>query len=512
MRAWLLIAGGVLGAGIVVSSVACSGLPTDCKAYHESCGDSSDGGSDGTFDGAPDGALESSSDSPGCDATKSPKDEPCLASDVHAVFVDGSKQGGGSGTKGSPVATIMEGLARAKASNKGLIILCAGTYKERVVVDQAVDGVSIYGGFRCADWSYDPGAKVTVKPDATGYALELKGLVTGTNIEDIEFESKDAATDGESSIAAFVTGSQRVVLKRVVLRAGAAMKGKNGGTFANHAGTPSGGTNGNAGGGGSGSSNTCLDATTSSKGGNGGPLGGGGTDGSSVPAVGGSNAGLGGVNCTAGTTGANGLAQAGGGGAQRNGTLSSTGWTTQPGEEGRNGNPAQGGGGGGGRASLIGGGGGGAGGCGGGKGLGGQTGGSSIALAIHNSVVSLFGSSLVAKNAGSGGAGGMGQAGQPGGSKRLGACDGAEGGIGAGGSGGGGGAGGVSLGVAWVGTAPSIDGQAVTQAPTHASITLGTPGALGSKGTGASATSTGNAGQDGTDGRTGLAQAVLQIQ
>lgn len=96
------------------------------------------------------------------------------------------------------------------------------------------------------------------------------------------------------------------------------------------------------------------------------------------------------------------------------------------------------------------------------------------------------------------------------------ACSGGVGGHGGSGGGGGGGAGGLSVGVAWTGTAPSIDGTATPTATTLPNVTLGTAGKAGAAGAGGPAFKTtapaSNPGLDGTAGVVGVAQAVLEVK
>jgi hypothetical protein len=530
-----------------------TGCPTspgelcDQGACSNADGAAGDGAGDATSDGA---ALDASNDAPlgndggvadgpsdalvdngdgfdgfTCDTTKTPKDDNCvllgfLSTGVFVSIATGHTNG--AGTAADPLADIAAGIAKAKSSSLKRVYVCGGTYATSLTIDSTNDfGVQIYGGLVCpgagadagGNWAWT-GAATSVAPTTAGYALTISGLTMGATLIDLEFDSIDAASAGESSVAAFVKNSQSVAFTRSTLRAGAInVPGAAGTTSSNHGnGSAPNGTNISGTTPGGGGAITCLDGATSSTGGTGGMAGAGGTDGSSIPTVGTNNGGLGGTTCTAGTVGANGLSTSAGGGATKSGSLSASGWSTSPGADGHNGNPGQGGGGGGGRNIVGPGGGGGAGGCGGGKGLGGQTGGSSIALLLFNADVAFSSCTIVSQVASAGGKGGDGQAAQSGGTQGLGVCDGGPGGIGAGGSGAGGGAGGISAGIVWSGNAPKIDGTTVTQAATQSGITTGAPGVHGAKGSGAPATSSGAAGQDGTDGVSGAAAAVTQAQ
>lgn len=484
-----------------------------------------DGGPDSMGDAPSDAPIDNSDGFDGftCDVAKTPKDDSCvllgfLNTGVFVSVMTGSANG--AGTAISPLNDIGIGVAKAKSLGLKRVYVCGGTYPTQLTIDSTNDfGVAIYGGLVCpgagadagTNWAWT-GIATKVAPTTPGVALSISGTSMRASFVDLEFDAVDAATAGESSIAVFVKNATAVVFTRSKAKAGAVnAPGANGGAFSNHAaGAAPSGSNISGATPGGGGVNACLDAVSSAAGGTGGVAGFGGSDGSSVPTVGTNNAGLGGTTCTPGTVGTNGASNPGGVGAVKSGTLSVSGWSTSPGADGKNGNPAQGGGGGGGRTVVGPGGGGGAGGCGGGKGLGGQTGGSSIAILLFNSDVTFTSCAIVSQLAGAGGKGGDGQSGQSGGGQGLGVCDGAAGGVGAGGSGAGGGAGGASVGVMWSGTAPKIDGATVTQATTQNGVTVGAAGARGAKGAGAAATGTGNAGQDGADGAAGTAAAVIQ--
>ena len=477
----------------------------------------SDGGDAGGGD--VDGSVLEGGLPPGCDGTKDPSEASCQVVDEVGIFVD-SAGGAGDGTKGKPVTTIAKGIELAKVANKGRVYVCKGTYAEAVLLDASKDGVSIYGGFKCSDWSYAKEATL-ITPAAVGFALTIKRTAAAITIADLEFRAKAAEADGESSIAGFVSDASSVTLKRVKLVAAAGKDGKSGAAVADFAGRAPDGISvvGTTPGGPS--TNTCT--TGNSVGGQGGGNNQGGGTGTpmGLPEVPPLATGTGGdtaQSCGAGGAhdGAYGVAGGPGSGAAE-AHLTATGWATGNGTAGGNGGTAQGGGGGAGKAGY--GGGGGAGGCGGLGGNPGTGGGSSIALASYRSGVSLAGCTLVAENGRDGGKGANGQKGQLGsaniGNPLSGGCGGALGGHGGSGGGGGGGAGGSSIGIAYQGTAPTLDGAPVADAATFAGVTIGSAGGKGLKGTGGPATQTAapasNPGLDGTDGVAGVAKAVSAV-
>jgi len=499
-------------------------------------GDASTGG-----DAPPDAVRESAA----CDPTKSPHDDPCVIGEPLGVFVSPVGADGNPGTRALPLHTLAQAMDVARASGKHRVYACAGAFAELLVVGASRDGMAVYGGLDCARWSYGSQSRVTVAPTRPGYALDIEGLVQGVTFEDIDFVAQDASgtNPGESSIAAFVSGSQNVAFHRVSITAGLASDGAPG---ASGGPTPDGGNtggstnwlgippynelNGNDATGAVGAPQKtckCPDGTTSVGGSGGGSSDGGAeADGAGAPVyepdagadlVGrnGASCGAGGVPPQNGFDGPNAMSGAPG---QSLGSVVATGWTPAASVPGLNGMPGQGGGGGGNGPGGVGGGGGGAcGGCGGAGGKPGGPGGSSIALLSYQSTIDLVACTLVAGHSGAGGAGGDGQSGQPGslfaGNGGHSGCQGAAGGSGAGGNGGQGGAGGVSVGIGYAGSPPTFDGAPVAPAAFLPGVAVGAGGLGGRKGAAgpAAVTSVGQPqpGADGAPGFSGIAQAVL---
>jgi hypothetical protein len=447
---------------------------------------SSDGGGDETIaDAQPDTAP------PGCDTAKDPKDSlPCVA-DKFGLFVDASKPSGGTGAKASPFNSIGAALTAAATATQKRIYVCEGNYPEAVNVTSAI---SIYGGWKCADWSYS-GTQAKVVPTAVGYALSVANVAGATQIEDLEFDAQPGNAAARASIAAFVNTSPSLTLSRVTLVAGAGLAGASG--AAGTTGTPvSGDLNGNPGSGNNaGGEKTCACTTggtsTGAKGGAGGAVPGDGdtgkvVQGTPMPSTA-TGAGQLAADCLAGTNSArpgSNLTPAANAAGGTGGSLDATGFHGGDGTVGTNGLPGQGGGGGGGQATGAGGGGA-CGGCGGGGGGLGSAGGASIALATVNSPVKLIGCVLTAGTGGLGGSGALGANGATGGIRGAGAgngCNGAAGGTGGTGGAGGGGTGGHSLGVLYTGAAPTLGTSTVnTNSAGGAGTGPGLPGKPGVK-------------------------------
>ncbi len=449
------------------------------------------------------------SDGPGplsCDTTKDPKDAPGCLDDRVGVFVDSILgKDTNPGTKAAPFQTI--GKALSSTGTLSRVYVCEGTYAEDIAIAAPIDGISIYGGFKCSDWSYT-GNKPTI--GKSNIALKISGTTKPFAIEDVLVKAADGSAQSTSSIAALVANaSGAITFTRVNLTAGVGALGLDGTPGSNYSATLSqsdasiAGHNASGVSGGAPQTCTglCSDATASAGGGGGnGGTGSGGSGG--LPNLGGTAPndgapGSGGNSCTNGNHGASASAASDAISPTTLGALTDTGWAPTKGAPGQNGGVGQGGGGGGGAAAnnAGGGAGGGCGGCGGAGGLGGTGGGASIALAVVSSSVSVNASELHAGNAGDGGKGSIGQGGQQGGYSGLQSnpgCVGGTGGTGGTGGASAGGAGGISVGVLYKGSQPTLD-------PTTTTGT--TVGKAGAKGVG---------GKPGTnDGIDGMAQPSL---
>ncbi|HEX7600188.1 MAG TPA: hypothetical protein VF316_01240, partial [Polyangiaceae bacterium] len=397
----------------------------------------------------------------GCDASKTPAAGGCPVTDDDGFFVSPTGVDTNPGTKAAPFKTVGAGINASKTSAKRNVYICAGTYDEQLLIDTAALGVALHGGFTCTDWSYSA-AKTTVAPQKAGYVLKVSG--SPAVVEDLELVAKDGDVPGASSIVAFVEAAPGLTFRRGRLVAGNGAAGKNGDPIAPYAVPATKGAD--VPGVGETPMTTCSCGSATTTGGRGGSstqtAGAGTPTIAGAPTFAGQPFNLCGGNTQPGANpGADGKAATLARGASNIGALSSQGWTSAKGEDGIDGDVAQGGGGGTGNAAYHSSGGG-CGGCGGKGAAGGTGGGASIALAVLNSTVRVQGSEVVTGNGGTGGNGGDAQQGQDGGGAGalfvggLPGCYGAAGGRGGNGAGGGGGAGGSSIGILSVG-AKSLD-------------------------------------------------------
>ena len=444
------------------------------------------------------GACDAQSEpAPTCDPSKDPKDDPLCVSDALGICVSPNGDDAHPGTKELPVQTIAKAISLTETVKR--IYVCEGTYAEDVSIAPPADGISLFGGFSCADWSYT-GTKAQL--GKSNLALAITATHSPITIEDVYVRAATGELGNPSSIAALVANATgTVTFRRVSLNAGSGVAGPDGVTGSNYDATlvPTDpkikGIDATGGGAGFGAAQPCSalcsdgKASAGGAGGRGGTSALGGATGSATPVITGlitPNDGAGGTadtgaGCTAGDHGGDAtLAGLDAPSPTTLGALVASGWNASTSPDGANGGTGEGGGGGGG-AKLTddthgGGGGGACGGCGGAGGAAGVGGGSSIALAILSSPVTVVASELHAGDGANGGTGVGGQIGQSGGVGGAGSAPGCAGGFGGRGSAGGTGAGGVggsSVAVLYTGTVPTLDSS------TQGAMTFGAKGLKG---------------------------------
>ncbi|HMJ52737.1 MAG TPA: hypothetical protein VK540_11695, partial [Polyangiaceae bacterium] len=136
--------------------------------------------------------VDMASEPDACDpgTSKSPVESSCLISEKYGVFV--SPQGSdttGVGTRSAPYKTLAKALQGAKGNVMRVYACDDGAgYTDALTIDATFDGMSLYGGFECAGWTYPTMRRARVHP-ATGVALMIKGLTVGVTVEDFEFDA-----------------------------------------------------------------------------------------------------------------------------------------------------------------------------------------------------------------------------------------------------------------------------------------------------------------------------------
>lgn len=149
------------------------------------------------------------------------------------VFVAPSGKDGATGTKGNPVRSIADGVAKAAADRKPRVYVCEGSYGAAVTIAQPV---SIYGGLSCA-WARSD-AKPKLAP-SKGVGLRIANVSGAVVVEDVEVVgAADASTPGASSIAAFVSDSTDVTFRNTVVTAQDGSAGAPAGNASNYSAAP----------------------------------------------------------------------------------------------------------------------------------------------------------------------------------------------------------------------------------------------------------------------------------
>ncbi|MBS2011774.1 MAG: hypothetical protein JST00_02575 [Deltaproteobacteria bacterium] len=128
---------------------------------------------------------------------------------IPGIYVSSSKgRDGATGFPGSPLRTLKEGMARAKAENLRLIV-CAEEYAENIEV---IDGVSAYGYYDCnvEPWGRVQRRAVVRAPKSP--ALVARGLTLATRYEGFDI----IAPDLDATFAAGREGSSIAVDAREI--------------------------------------------------------------------------------------------------------------------------------------------------------------------------------------------------------------------------------------------------------------------------------------------------------
>jgi hypothetical protein len=418
--------GVALASVVVLASCGSTELTCDDTATCPKVTTGSDGGHAGNGGGAGAGGGDGATLDAGCTSTLPPAESACVNEEIALLVSSRGNDATATGKRGAEFKTIGAALRAAKMGPKRIYVCDDGmAYAETIALDATadamLDGLAIYGGFDCAEWSYQAARRAKVNP-LSGPALSVKGLTTGVRLVDLELASSNATMPGSSSIAVIADTSLNVVLERVKVTAGNGADGAPGGDGTKGPdalaagpgqvgiGATCPGTSPSQAGGAWGAMNAC-----GSLGGNGGSANGGLEGSPGLRGVPGSVSNGGQAGGGDGTRGSDGPGGTSGSAATAMGTFSAAGYQPAPaGGDGTDGTVGQGGGGGGAShatgTSCMGasGGAGGMGGCGGKKGIGGGSGGASIAVLTWSSGLTLDHCEIVAGNGGAGGKGGNG--------------------------------------------------------------------------------------------------------
>jgi hypothetical protein len=136
------------------------------------------------------------------------------------IFVAPTGNDSTRGTIAEPVRTLQRAVALAQETKLPLYV-CNGSYRENLAISAPV---AIYGGYDCTrEWLRTKDHAV-VDPGA-GAALSIASVPGPVHIERLAFRALAGTASGQSSQAAAISDSSAVTLARVELQAGAGAPG-----------------------------------------------------------------------------------------------------------------------------------------------------------------------------------------------------------------------------------------------------------------------------------------------
>jgi len=209
MRSWLSGLSAVIGS-TALSSACGTGGDCDSGSCPGGAGQDSGGNDCGADVVVP----------PGCNSDADPKDAPLCVVNDFGVFVSPNGKTDAPGAREAPVNSIASALKIA--AGKPRIYACKGTYAEKIELSVAV---SIFGGFDCASWAHVGEKAVFSSPPAGQYGLRVRSVGSPVIFEDLDISAKPGDQTNPSGIAAFISDSPMVTLRRVKLSAGDAQNG-----------------------------------------------------------------------------------------------------------------------------------------------------------------------------------------------------------------------------------------------------------------------------------------------
>lgn len=185
-------------------------------------------------DGGPAATSERPEQAPGADGGRAegrpaePPAPPAKAEEVteqYGVFVAKDGTAENPGTRKSPLASIAEGIAKAKADKKGRVYVCEGTYVESLELES---GVSIVGGLDCSGSTWKLTDKRSTLEAPSSPAVRAVGITAPTRVDGLEVKAPDASEPSGSSIGLFAVDSNALTFAKGSITAGNGMKGDDG--------------------------------------------------------------------------------------------------------------------------------------------------------------------------------------------------------------------------------------------------------------------------------------------
>jgi len=210
----------VLALVSVSSSIACGSAPEPLPALNAADGGASAAPSAPADPRAePEGGTLAPQPAPPAPETKA--DE---VTEAFGIFVAKHGAAQNPGTRKSPLESITEAIAKAKAAKKRVFV-CEGTYEESL---ELVDGVSIVGGLDCSEDTWKLSDKKSTLTSPTSPAIRATNIATPTRVDGFDVTSPDATEPSGSSIAVIVVDSKALTFAKGSIKAGTGMKGDDG--------------------------------------------------------------------------------------------------------------------------------------------------------------------------------------------------------------------------------------------------------------------------------------------
>ena len=200
---------GILGVTFAATAafVGCASFQADICAYGV-CKEG-DGSVVGDGDASSEGGLPDSN-APGCSNTEDPASDPAKCfTDELAVFVSAEAQPGGTGTKLRPFRTIGEAIGTTKSR----IVVCEGTYTERLTIGRPVE---IFSRVNCA-FTATGGRAQLFAPEGQETAVFVSQV---SELKIVDMEISGPRRGNPNSIAMIVNSSRKVGIIRSLLNGG----------------------------------------------------------------------------------------------------------------------------------------------------------------------------------------------------------------------------------------------------------------------------------------------------
>jgi hypothetical protein len=140
------------------------------------------------------------------------------------IFVTTSGNDAASGTHDQPLASVQAGIDKAKTVGKRVYV-CAGTFKESLTL---ADSISVVGGLDCTNNQWSTGSGRTRIEATSSPAVRAKDIATATRIEGLDVVAPNATTSSGSSIALLADHANALTVAHSQLIAGDAKNGDNG--------------------------------------------------------------------------------------------------------------------------------------------------------------------------------------------------------------------------------------------------------------------------------------------